>query len=293
MISPSAHDKHWEFARIHPQGSDAEVALDQVADDQELSHHHRAFIHVERKQPPEGFESDPETSERPVSPHPDRWTGYYSLSLQDPVKEKTAIGWRLGKGLPRTHADAFGGEDRGVDLLLIRPRTSSKNVGQVHARIQFHPSSGALVLFGLHQHTPVVYKLHDETEPVRLMQGQGYALYQKRNPFIVYKLHYDLVFSDFGPQQYSEFQSKRNEWLYGPEHRWPYLELSAVPRREDVKRGIVITHGTRWYGAFGRVSPAVEARTGKPLAVKHHQPTTPSEMFAISREASLGISFKV
>ncbi|KAL9012017.1 MAG: hypothetical protein Q9173_003188 [Seirophora scorigena] len=203
MNFASAHHKHWEFARIHPQGLDAEVALEQVADDPEISYYHRAFIHVECKQQPEGQR----TIRTPRSDLP-------RLSRQDPVKEKTAIGWRLRKSLPRTHADAFSGEEHGIDLLLIRPRTSSKNVAQVHERIQFHPGSGALMLFCLHQDTPVVYKFHNEAEPVLLMQGQGYVLYQKRNPFKIGKLHYDLVFSDFGPQQYSDFQSRRNEWLY-------------------------------------------------------------------------------
>lgn len=83
-----------------PQGQDAEVALDQVTDDQELSHHHRAFTRVKRRKPPEGSESDPEVLERPVSPYPDRWTGYHSLSLRDPMKEKTAIGLALEDECP-------------------------------------------------------------------------------------------------------------------------------------------------------------------------------------------------
>lgn len=33
------------------------------------------------------------------------------------------------------------------------------------------------------------------------------------------------------------------------------------------KKGTVITHGTLGYGGFGRVFPAVHARTGEPLAV--------------------------
>ncbi|KAL8945398.1 MAG: hypothetical protein Q9211_000081 [Gyalolechia sp. 1 TL-2023] len=294
MASSNAYSSVWEFARIIPQGEEAENALDLVYDYPELTNHHRSFIRVERKQRPEDSGSTSSASKRNTSPTSEYWVGYYSLSLQDPAECKTTIGWLFGRGASKNPTDPSHGEDtRGVDLLLIRPKTKSYDVAPVHARIQFHIQSGVLMLFGLHTDKPVRYRAHDESQPILLTCGQGHVFYQKRNSFTVGRLHYELVFSDFDPEQYSEFLKTRNELLYGSAELWPHLQLSAVPRAQDVKRGAVITHGTIGYGRFGRVYPAVYARSGEPLAVKHHQPTSKHEMDAITQEAYIGKLFGV
>ncbi|KAL9004295.1 MAG: hypothetical protein Q9188_002884 [Gyalolechia gomerana] len=294
MASANGYARGWEFARIIPQGEEAENALDLLYDYPELSNRHRSFIRVERMQRPEDSGSNSSASKRHASPPAEYWAGYYSLSLQDPAEFKTTIGWLLGRGTSKNPTDPSCDEDaRGVDLLLIRPKTKSHDVAPVHARIQFHTQSGVLMLFGLHTDRPVRYRAHDESQPILLTDGQGHVFYQKRNSFTVGRLHYELVFCDFSLQQYSEFLERRNELLYGSAELWPHLQLSAVPRSQDVKRGVVITHGTIGYGRFGRVYPAVYARSGEPLAVKHHQPTSKHEMNAITQEAYIGKLFRV
>ncbi len=280
-----------EFARIYPQGLEAEEALDLVFDDENLSQYHRSFIHVERKSRLEDSESEQSTTARYTSPIPQYWAGYYSLALHDPVENKMSVGWRLGKGVSAKHADAVSVKDGGVDLLLICPGKSSRQVAPVHARIRFHDLSGAIMLFGVQEGKPVSYQIHDEAKPRLLTNGQGHVLYQSRNSFTVGRLHYVLVFTHFNDEQYSSFVEKRNALIYGA--LTPHLQLSAVPRPTDVKRGLFITHGTMGHGAFGRVLPAVDAHTGEPLAVKQQQPTNQHQMDMIVREADLGAMFKV
>ncbi|KAL8758033.1 MAG: hypothetical protein Q9184_004044 [Pyrenodesmia sp. 2 TL-2023] len=280
-----------EIAKIIPRSHEAENALDLVYDHKALSKYHRSFLHVERR--PRPPDSDGETDEVSSSNHQPSiksqyWAGCYVLALQDPVKAKTSIGWRLGKG------DLAYGDDLGVDIVLIRPGTGSgsRQTAPVHARIRFHARSGVLMIFGVENDRPVLYKTHDAHAPLSLGQGEGHVLYQPSNTFYVGKLHYDIVFREFGSDDYSTFVEKRNAVLYGPGTAVPHHAISAVPRPEDVKRGTVITHGMLGYGGFGRVFPAVQARTGEPLAVKQHLPTKKSQLKVIALEADIGASFK-
>ncbi|KAL9023488.1 MAG: hypothetical protein Q9196_007169 [Gyalolechia fulgens] len=306
MESASA-DKHCdEFARIYPKGIEAEDALDLVYDDTALSDHHRFFLHVERRTRVRDSDSETSSSNRLTSPSPEYWAGYYSLSLQDPVKEKTSIGWRMGKGFSGVLADPAYGDNQSVDLILIRPGMRSKQTAPIHARIRFHARSGVLMLFGVENDRPVLYKTHDASTALQLRQGEGHVLYQKSNLFWVGRLQYDLVFTEFGTEQYAAFVAKRNAVIYGSEAPTtallqhdamsaplPHAALSAVPRPEDMKKGRVITHGMIGYGAFGRVFPAVDARTGEPLAVKQHLPTNQHQLRAIRVEADIGNLFQI
>ncbi|KAL9634589.1 MAG: hypothetical protein Q9204_002936 [Flavoplaca sp. TL-2023a] len=282
-----------EFARIYPKGFEAEEALSLVFDDENLSPHHRSFIHVVRRTRSEDSESETGMIERHSHVDHQYWAGYYSLALQDPVVNKSAAGWRLGKGYSSGSAPGASAQDKGVDLLLIRPGKSNRHVAPVHARIRFHPLSGAIMLFGVQEGKPVSYEVHDEYKPRVLAHGQGHVLYQARNLFTVGKLSYILVFNEFNDEQYFSFVQKRNALIYGSDAMIPHLHLSAVPRHSNLKRGLVITYGTIGHGAYGRVLPAVHAHTGDSLAVKHQQPTNKHQMDNIVREADLGTRFKV
>ncbi|KAL9004638.1 MAG: hypothetical protein Q9188_002552 [Gyalolechia gomerana] len=297
MASASADNQCDEFARLYPNGIEAEDALDLVYNETGLSGYHRSFLHVQRQTRFRDSDSETSSSKRPNSPNPEYWTGYYSLSLQDPVENKTSVGWRMGKGFSGLLADPAYGQDQGVDLILIRPGMRSKQIAPVHARIIFHARSGVLMLFGVESDRPVLYKTHDASTPLPLGQGKSHVLYQKSNLFWVGRLQYDLVFTEYGMEQYAAFVAKRNAVLYGPgasiSALLPHAAISAVPRSEDVKRGRVITHGTIGYGAFGRVFPAVDAQSGEPLAVKQHLPTNEQHLHAIAIEVDATTSFKV
>ncbi|KAI4280838.1 MAG: hypothetical protein L6R35_005815 [Caloplaca aegaea] len=286
-----------DFATIIPQGQEAEDALDLVYDHKGLSDHHRSFLRVERL--PRPRDSDSETGEvnrhnRQASHETQYWAGCYALSLQDPIHDKTSIGWKLGKGASGPLADKAYGDDQGVDLLLIRPGDrGSRQTAPVHARICFHARSGVLMIFGVEKDRPVLYQTHDARAPLSLAQGESHVLYQATNSFSVGRLHYNLVFTELGSEQYTAFVEKRNAVLFPHDAIVPHPAISAVPRAQDVKRGNAITHGIFGFGGFGRVFAAVEACTGEPLAVKQHLPTNKYQLNAITLEARVGASFKV
>ncbi|KAL8698911.1 MAG: hypothetical protein Q9201_006311 [Fulgogasparrea decipioides] len=273
-----------EFARITPEGTEAEEALDLVYADDNLHEYHRSFIQVEKRTRPKDSSSELSSSGRRTPPNPDYWGGHYKLSLRDPVEKPFSHGWRMGRGLSKKFEGAANPVDRGVDLLLIRAGGRKQHVAAVHARIQIHPRSGALMLFGVQADKPVLYKVHDQKDPVILQQGQSHVLYQKSNLFFVGSLRYTLDFADFTDEQYSSFVRKRNAMLCDHGFLAPHPELSAVWRRQDVKRGRVVTHGPLASGKFGWVFSAVHARSGEPLAVKEHRPQDKHEMNDVARE---------
>ncbi|KAL8824717.1 MAG: hypothetical protein Q9170_008067 [Blastenia crenularia] len=293
MANSSADSQSDEFARIYPRGEEAENAFDSVYSDATLSEHHGSFFRAERRTRSPDSDSDISSSDRHDLPSKENeyWVGYYSLSLRDPVKDKTSIGWRMGKGFIGVLADPAYGDDQGVDLILIRPGKRSKQTAPVHARIRFHPRSGVLMLVGVEKDRPVCYKTHDASTLLQLGQGDRHVLYQKSNMFWVGRLQYDLVFTGFDKEQYTAFVGRRDMMLYGSEASFsgllPHAAISAVPRAEDMKRGKVITHGMIGYGGFGRVFPAVDAETGEPLAVKRHAPTTQHHLRAITLEVDI------
>lgn len=86
-------------------------------------------------------------------------SGYYKLSLHDPIEYPFAQGYSAGRGTSKLSATSEG--DRGVNLLLVCPERRSNGVAVVHARISIHGQSGALMLFGVQDDRPVVYKVHD------------------------------------------------------------------------------------------------------------------------------------
>lgn len=183
----SADDSFEEFARIIPDGTEAEQALDLVCDGR-VDDHHSWFIRVERGTRPEDSGSEVSVSERNSSPDPGYWGGYYKLSLQDPVKKPCTVGWLMGRGFLKE----FQGPPRGLDLLVIRPGKKTHCVASVHARMAVHPKSGVLLLFGLQEDKPVLYRVHDSSKHVVLRQGQSHVVYQPANTLLIGKLRYTL-----------------------------------------------------------------------------------------------------
>lgn len=173
MSMASAGEDIEEFARIVPDGSEAENALDIVCNG-DVDDHHSWFIRVERRTRPEDSGSELSGSKRRSSPDPGYWGGYYKLSLGDPVKKPFSVGWLIGKGYTKD----LQGPPRGVDQLVIRPGKRSRGMAPVHARISIHPYSGALLLFGVQEGKPMVYRDYYSSKDVVLEDGQSHILYQ-------------------------------------------------------------------------------------------------------------------
>ncbi|KAL8653746.1 MAG: hypothetical protein Q9210_001917 [Variospora velana] len=271
------------FARIVPQGLEAEDALDFVCNDENLSDHHRSFIHVDsvpRVRPKDSGSDSSSTNNQPAPNH--NLTGrFFILSLEQPIVQPFSVGWRLGRDT---------GE---VDLLLIRPGRSKRQVAPVHARIQLHLRSGVPMLFGVDSSKPIAYRVHDSSHPLLLSNGQGHVLYQSSNSFAVGHLHYTLEFADFTNERYRRFVEQRNAILEPYGFSKPHAGLSAIYRHQDTKRGPVITHGTLSTGKFGIVCAAVIAASGEPIAVKQHRADTQRELRLIHCEAEVGTQFKL
>lgn len=263
----SVNDR-FEFARLIPLGPLAETALSSVIEDEYLSNHHRSFIHIR----PHGTSSE----------------AYYSLTLRDSVTRPFSTGWKVGRGVSLDQT-----ESKGVNLLLICPGKDSHSVAPVHARIAFQPQSGALMLYGVQDDLPVRYDDPNSAEPIYLRSGDSRVMYAKSNLFSVGGLQYRLVFAPFNRQQYLNFVQQRNHMMQTCGLKAPHHALSAVNRREDTRRGLVVTHGTMGRGGYGWIYSGVDVVTGRPLAIKEHKPIKASYMEPITNEVNLGRMFNV
>lgn len=282
----------YEFARIYPDGLEAEIALDLVAANEKLHPQHAFFLHTQEKIRSDESDLELSPSERREPLKRTFLSGYYKLSLDDPVEQPFAQGYLAGRGHSKLSRDGTNEGDLGVHLLLLRRGRRSNGVAAVHARISIHRRSGALMLFGVQEKRPVLYRIHDDST-VSLEKGQGHVLYQKNNSFTVGNLSYRLVFSDFTHEQYLSFLEKRNQVMEAGAFLAPHPSLSAVWRYQDSKKGYVITHGTIAVGRFGWVRAAVDTRTGEPLAVKRQEAKSKYDMEKIEKEHKVGLQFNV
>lgn len=274
------------FAKIFPEGSDAEQALHLVCEGQP-SDYHRQFIQAEfkdRKAP-----SDSESgSDRSKDQETKRWCGYYELSLQ-PLPTHVSTGWRLGRGSSRTKE-----KDRAVDIILISPGNKARGVAAVHAIIQFHPRSGALMIVGVLDEKPVQYEVTDSASPLILGKGEKHVLYLPRNRIKIGDLYYNLIFEDFNyHNRYARYRKDRDDLFQALGYSIPHTALSAIPRPQDAKKGPVVLHGTMSEGGFGWVFAAVNARDGEPLAVKEHKVKNKRSRHDILSEIYFGGLFQV
>ena len=140
-----------------------------------------------------------------------------------------------------------------------RPGKTNQQVAPVHARVQLYPRSGVPMLFGVDPGKPVVHRSPNSPHPLPLTEGQGHVLYQMSNSFSVGLLHYVLEFAAFSAGQYERFVKHRNSLLEAHALPSPHTALSALWRQQDIKRGLIITHGTVSVGKFGVVSAGVMA----------------------------------
>ena len=273
------------FARLIPQGTEAENALDTLFNHSDLHDYHRSFISVERRSRPAESGSELSESEKRTSPT-EYWSGGYTLSLSNLPTKPVSVGWRIGRGSSKS----LEIDTRGVDIILIRPKAKAQGVAAVHARIQFHPLSGVLMLVGVQQGRPIEYQVHDSNKFIMLDQGEKFVLYQKTNSFKLGSLHYILTYENFTEDMYERFVSERYIVLRLSGYAAPHSSLSAVPRLQDNKRGPVILHGSLTSGKFGWISSGVNAETGDPLAVKEHRPKNEKELEAVINELDIGSS---
>ncbi|KAL8952119.1 MAG: hypothetical protein Q9222_001956 [Ikaeria aurantiellina] len=278
------------FARIHPDGREAERALQLVAESNNLHPHHSSFIHAEVRTDPDTSGSDANPPETHGEHKRERRNFFFQLSLHDPVHPYSR-GWVAGRGSEDLRAT---GGDGGVDLLFISPESAkTSHVSPMHVGFWIHPRSGALMLRGAQDHRPIKYKVTSYSPWVFLRNGESHVMFQRTNAFSVGHLQFTLVFRMFDPLSYQTFVEKRNASLIRHGFQAPRNELSAVPRPADVRRGHVLTQAVIAKGASGWVRAAVDIVTGQPLAVKEQRPEQQWQMEAMTQEFNIGRFFSV
>lgn len=297
-MASSIADDSGEFARLHPVGPQAAKALDLLCNNsQDMKEHHRHFITVkDRTRPVNPMGQEPNFGDQHDSIGLTRSIGYYSLSLEDPIKKPFHQGWLVGKGSDVLDKQSFkdsGGPPRGVDILLICPGKKTYGVASVHARISFHPQSGVLMLHGVRDDVPVEYQTHDGSRPVLLGSKGGHVFYQRSNTFTVGQLQYTLVFPKFSQENYSRFESKRNIMMGNCGLPLPHPGLSAVWQPHVEKKGPVVSYENVGHGQFGWISGAVECATGEPRAIKEQRPEDVRALQSIISEMEVGNLAKV
>lgn len=118
------------------------------------------------------YETYPDTDTGTADPRIEKTIsnlGHFVLSLDSTrAPAIPRLGWRAGRGSSQQ-------TDRGVDLLLARPRAiSSKSLASVHMRFRFNDRSGFLMLMGGSDKVPVEVKVSN----YQLDLGEQLLLYQ-------------------------------------------------------------------------------------------------------------------
>ena len=264
------------IARIYPVGLVAKQALDRLARSEETSEFHWNYICPNRpvvKSEP-CSDSEQQTDDGIdtchtwiISSHEQDtrlWAGHFVLSLEHLAFEGSGLGWRAGSGSGRLR-----GQQRGVELLIVPPRSKGHHVAAQHALLRFHLKSGILMLCGIHDSHPVTYFLDDRREPVLLRKNEKHVLLNTVNRFQLGRLEFKLVFENLDDEGYDEFLTARNKIfeIAGLEPPSPYFQ--AVPKTQYRHiLGDIVLHDVISCGTFGMVYAAIDSRTGEPLAVK-------------------------
>ena len=269
-------DARVAIARIYPVGLVAKQALDRLAKSEETSQFHRNYFCSNKPvvktepcsdsedQSDDGFNTCYTWIINSHEPETRLWAGHFVLSLEDLAFEGSSLGWRAGSGSGRLRE-----QQRGVELLIVPPRSKGHHVAPQHALLRFHLKSGILMLCGIHDSHPVTYFLDDRKEPILLRKNEKYVLLNTVNRFQLGRLEFKLVFEDLDDEGYSEFLAARNKIfeMAGLEPPSPYFQAMPRSRYRHIL-GDIVLHDVISCGTFGMVYAAIDSRTGEPLAVK-------------------------
>ncbi|KAL8825516.1 MAG: hypothetical protein Q9170_007760 [Blastenia crenularia] len=275
------------IAKLVPNNSEAESALNRMYENPNVSDYHRQYLKVKHVQRTIEASSDSDQSEKALPTQIEFWTGHYNLAIHDDTRPTGLAPWRVGRG-----ASKLSEKDRGVDILLIGPRDKSYQLAPVQALIRLHPESGALMLVGVMDEKPVLYESDEgQHSIIRLGNNQQHVLYRERNRFRLGNLEYTLEFEQFTPVKLSAFKAARDEVYQEGGRPSPHSSLSIVPQSSDKKWGPLITHRCMSKGTFGQVCAGVHARTGHPFAIKEQWTQTGRDSRRAEAEIIVGKRF--
>lgn len=190
------------------------------------------------------------------------------------------MGWSFGAGSSRNK------KHRGVDLLIQTTRSILPS--PIIGLIFIHPESGAFMLRAMSDRCPIVYRSALNGRDQTLRKGDKTVLWMERNILRFGLQSLDFVL-DIAVGDQALFAGCRNNFLRSMEARHlPHNGLDVVPSTAHMRMDDFILHPTKLgRGTFGRVRAAVQASTGRAVAVKVSHADNASQVQAIQDESTI------
>ena len=263
-ISYATDSPRHSMIRIAPRNNSARLAFDLQIRKASPSAHHWKYIHFSRSPHSTGQWYDcPRELHSRLSQQDlkEDYGGWWELPLDNPRVNPIGCVWTIGAG-----RDEPGISPRGVDIQLTPPDTPFRGVSAVHAILEIHPRSGALMVTGVDDKYPVFCEAPEGADELRRKKSR--VLLYPVNIITIGSLEYEVTFEHQSPDQYSNFVTLRDQMFRDLKLTIPHPLLNAIPTRTPVQLGDSILHETISSGAFGVVCSGVDISSGEPLAVK-------------------------
>ncbi|GAP89017.1 putative serine threonine protein kinase [Rosellinia necatrix] len=211
----------------------------------------------------------------------------YLLSLYPVADDEAApavarLGtWRIGAG-PTAQLREKGVPCCEVDLLICPPgrsagsRVARQSIGSVHAILQIHAASGALLLRNACK-KPIIY-MRGQTDGrhLTLHGGDSCLLFHQHNHIRFGDYEFVLSFSLDTPKDRDDFRAQRDSLLLHSYGQWPSQHLDLVPSSShtissDVSIHRMLSRDTGRYKYSG-----IRLHTGEPVLLRriHCNPGT-------------------
>ncbi|KAI1191942.1 kinase-like domain-containing protein [Nemania serpens] len=211
----------------------------------------------------------------------------YLLSLQPVTGEKSASAlgrlgtWRIGAG-PTTQLREKGVPCCEVDLLICPPgrsvgsRVARESIGSVHAILQIHAASGALLLRSTCK-KPIIY-MRGRTDDghLTLHGGDSCLLFHQHNHLRFGEYEFVLSFSLDTPEDRDDFRAQRNRLLLHNHGQWPSQHLDLFPSTSHTISFDVSIHRMLSQHTGRCTYSGIRLHTGEPVLLRriHFDPGT-------------------
>ncbi|KAL8736541.1 MAG: hypothetical protein Q9181_002390 [Wetmoreana brouardii] len=158
-------------------------------------------------------------------------------------------------------------QGRGVDICIGANDGNCYNISNVHAILQFHLTTGVLLVKGgSHKHPLILY---GNDEPLSFKAGDSHVVCSPITRLSIGKLDFLLRIPRLGEEEYQRFAQTRDEAFGAAGRAPPDARLYGLPCVGSFQRvGPIILHKSIANGGYGWVMLGVHYRTGDPLIAK-------------------------
>ena len=264
QISLTTDVPRHSIVRIIPSNSNAKLAFDLHVRNSDPSAHHWKYIKANHAGVPD-FRYDCPWELRSHFKNPEnelmqQWSGFWEIQLDNDRVNNAGCLWTIGRGTDGPELTA-----RDVDIAVTPEKIEFRGIAAIHAIMELHPRSGALMITGVDDE----HKLEYKTEcPVELRKNQSSVLLFPVNHITLGSLEFEIIYECQGNDEYSKLVESRNNLMTKLGLDIPHPKLYAIPRMFPVQIGKCIVHGTISGGGFGTVSAGIHADSGEPMAIK-------------------------